>query len=38
MDKLNDELTTKVLDWLAFREEVNKIPIVFEGEPRFKES
>lgn len=38
IEKLTDELATQILDWLAFREEVNHIPIIYEGEPRFKES
>ena len=37
MDRLDDELTLKIIDWLVFREEVNQIPIVTEGEPRFKD-
>jgi hypothetical protein len=37
MGRLNDELAIKIIDWLAFREEVNKIPIIQEGEPRFKD-
>jgi hypothetical protein len=37
MEKLTDELAFKILDWLAFHEEVNHIPIVHEGEARFKE-
>jgi hypothetical protein len=37
MEKLNDELAVKIIDWLAFHEEVAHIPIVSEGEPRFKE-
>ena len=37
MDKLTDELAIRIIDWLAFHEEVNHIPIVHDGEPRFKE-
>lgn len=37
MDKLTDELAYKILDWLAFKEEVNHIPVVLEGELRFKD-
>jgi hypothetical protein len=37
MDRLDDELALKIIDWLVFREEVNLIPIVTGGEPRFKE-
>jgi hypothetical protein len=37
MSKLNQELATKIIDWLAFHEEVNHIPIVHDGEARFKE-
>jgi hypothetical protein len=37
MSRLDDELTLRIIDWLVFREEVNQIPIVTEGEPRFKE-
>ena len=37
MGKLNDELAYRIIDWLSFHEEVNHIPIVLEGEPRFKE-
>jgi hypothetical protein len=35
MEKLTQEL--KIIDWLTFHEEVQHIPIVTEGEPRFKE-
>jgi len=38
MGKLNEELALQILDWLTFREEVQHIPVVVEGEPRFKES
>lgn len=37
MSALNDELGIKIIDWLAFHEEVSHIPIVHDGEPRFKE-
>jgi hypothetical protein len=37
MGKLDDDLAYKIIDWLVFREEVNSIPIVTNGEPRFKE-
>jgi hypothetical protein len=37
MEQLSDELAVKILDWLAFKEEVTHIPIVHDGEPRFKE-
>ena len=37
MARLDSDLALKIIDWLAFREEVNHIPIVTEGEPRFKE-
>ncbi len=37
MEKLNDDLAYKILDWLAFHENVDHIPIVTEGEPRFKD-
>ena len=37
MDKLTKELATKIIDWLAFHEEVSHIPIVHDGEPRFKD-
>jgi len=37
IDKLKDDLAFKIIDWLAFHEEVNHIPIVHDGEPRFKE-
>ena len=38
MDGLTNELALQIIDWLTFREEVQHIPIVTEGEPRFKES
>jgi len=38
MDKLTHELALQIIDWLSFREEVQHIPIITEGEPRFKES
>jgi hypothetical protein len=37
MSKLSDELAFMIIDWLAFHEEVNHIPIVHDGEARFKE-
>ncbi|MBW6459975.1 MAG: hypothetical protein K0B08_05320 [Bacteroidales bacterium] len=37
MEKLTDELAYQIIDWLAFREEVDHIPVVTEGEARFKE-
>jgi hypothetical protein len=37
MAKLNDDLAFRIIDWLVFREEVSHIPIVVDGEPRFKE-
>jgi len=37
MEKLTDELAYQIIDWLAFREEVDHIPVVTEGELRFKE-
>jgi hypothetical protein len=37
MGRLDDDLALRIIDWLVFREEVNHIPIVTEGEPRFKE-
>ena len=37
MSKLKDDLAIKIIDWLAFHEEVQHIPIVHDGEPRFKE-
>ena len=37
MSELKDELAIKIIDWLAFHEEVQHIPIVHDGEPRFKE-
>jgi len=37
MDRLSDELAYQVLDWLAFREDLNHLPILRDGESRFKE-
>jgi hypothetical protein len=37
MGKLTDDLVYKILDWLAFKEKVDHIPIVLDGEARFKE-
>jgi hypothetical protein len=37
MEKLTDDLAYRILDWLAFKESVDTIPIVIEGEPRFRE-
>ena len=37
MSKLDEELAISIIDWLVFREEVNHVPIVHQGEPRFKE-
>ncbi len=36
MEKLTDELAYQIIDWLTFREEVDHIPVVTGGEPRFK--
>ncbi len=35
MDKLTPELALKIIDWLAFKEELDHIPVIEEGEPRF---
>jgi hypothetical protein len=37
MNNLSQELAVKIIDWLAFHEEVSHVPIVHDGEPRFKE-
>ena len=37
MNKLTDELALQIIDWLSFRAEVQHIPIIAEGEPRFRE-
>jgi hypothetical protein len=37
MEKLTDDLAYKIIDWLAFHENVDHLPIVHDGEPRFKE-
>jgi hypothetical protein len=37
MESLTNELALQIIDWLSFREEVQHIPIVTDGEPRFKE-
>ena len=37
MSRLTDDFAFKIIDWLAFHEEVQHIPIVHDGEPRFKE-
>jgi hypothetical protein len=37
MSRLDDDLAIRIIDWLAFHEEVQHIPIVLEGEPRFKD-
>lgn len=37
MEKLTEDLAYRILDWLAFKENVDHIPIVIDGEPRFKE-
>ena len=37
MEKLTDDLAYRILDWLAFKESVDTIPVVIDGEPRFKE-
>ena len=34
--KLNEDLAYKVIDWLVFRENVEHLPVVHEGEPRFE--
>lgn len=35
MEKLTPELALKIIDWLAFKEELHHIPIIAEGEERF---
>ena len=37
MSGLDEELALRIIDWLAFHEEVSHIPIVVDGEPRFNE-
>jgi hypothetical protein len=37
MSKLNDELALNIIDWLAFHEEIEHIPVIEQGEVRFKE-
>jgi hypothetical protein len=37
MAKLTDDLAYQILDWLAFKENVDHVPIVMDGEPRFRE-
>ena len=37
MDKLDETLAYQVIDWLAFRENVEHLAVVHEGEPRFEE-
>jgi len=37
MDRLTDDLAYRILDWLAFKQNVDHIPIIVDGEPRFRE-
>ena len=37
IENLTDDLAYKILDWLAFKENVDHIPIIIDGEPRFKD-
>ena len=37
MDKLTNELALQIIDWLSFREDVQHITILAEGEERFKD-
>jgi hypothetical protein len=37
MEKLTEPLAMQIIDWLAFHEEVQHIPIIHDGEPRFKD-
>jgi hypothetical protein len=37
MEKLTDDLAYRILDWLAFKQNVDHIPIIVDGEARFKE-
>jgi hypothetical protein len=34
--KLDQELAMRIIDWLSFHEEIHVIPVITEGEPRFK--
>jgi hypothetical protein len=36
MEKLNEEFAYQVIDWLAFKENVEYLSIVNEGKPRFE--
>ncbi len=37
MSKLTDELAYQIIDWLAFKENIEHIPVIEQGEVRFKE-
>jgi hypothetical protein len=36
MDKLNEEFAYQIIDWLAYRENLEHLTVVSEGEPRFE--
>jgi len=37
MDNLTDEFAMKIIDWLAFHEDINCLPVIHNGEQRFKD-
>jgi len=36
MDKLTEDFALRIIDWLVFREDLHHLPVIREGEPRFK--
>lgn len=37
MNLLTDELAYKIIDWLAFHEDLGHLPVIHDGEPRFRD-
>lgn len=36
IEKLDEELAYQIIDWLVFKENVEHLPVVHDGEPRFE--
>jgi hypothetical protein len=37
MASLTPELALRIIDWLAYKEELDHLPVIEEGEPRFRD-
>jgi hypothetical protein len=36
MDNLTEDFALRIIDWLVFKEDLHHLPIIRDGEPRFK--